>query len=119
MYENYRTEKLSRGVNSSTGAPYTEEQSIRPEEMATQTVRIKEEQLRREEEKLREAELKIQREIAERRQELLAKEESLRSVSSNVLDCFADISHRNLENRLAAQSLAQENSMSTQHSQLE
>jgi len=43
-------------------------------------VRLKEEQLRREEEKLREIELKVQREINEKRQELLAEEESLRSV---------------------------------------
>lgn len=65
--------------------------------MASQSVRLKEEQLRREEEKvclivpclffllllmvqyqLREIELKVQREINEKRQELLAKEESLR-----------------------------------------
>jgi cell division control protein 11 len=70
--------------------------SILPEELATQSVRLKEEQLRREEEKvcvcavyctlksddsirqLREIELKVQREINEKRQELLAKEESLR-----------------------------------------
>lgn len=49
-----------------------------PEDLATQSVRLKEEQLRREEEKLREIELKVQREISEKRQELLAKEESLR-----------------------------------------
>jgi len=81
MYETYRTEKLSRSVHSEG------EHSILPEEMATQSVRLKEEQLRREEEKLREIELKVQREINEKRQELLAKEESL----------------RNLETRLAAQ----------------
>ncbi|KAH9081822.1 septin [Lactarius deliciosus] len=75
LYETYRTEKLSLI------------QSILPEELATQSVRLKEEQLRREEEKLREIELKVQREINEKRQELLAKEESL----------------RNLESRLAAQ----------------
>ena len=46
--------------------------------MANQSVRLKEEQLRREEEKLREIEMRVQREINERRQELLAKEESLR-----------------------------------------
>ena len=51
-------------------------------------MRLKEEQLAREEMKLREIELKVQREINEKRQELLAKEESL----------------RNLESRLAAQS---------------
>lgn len=55
--------------------------SILPEELATQSVRLKEEQLRREEEKLREIELKVQREINEKRQELLAKEESLRLVA--------------------------------------
>jgi hypothetical protein len=74
MYETYRTEKLSRSVNNEG------ESSILPEEMATQSVRLKEEQLRREEEKLREIELKVQREINEKRQELLAKEESLRCV---------------------------------------
>jgi cell division control protein 11 len=82
LYETYRTEKLSRSVHSDT-----QDTSILPEEMANQSVRLKEEQLRREEEKLREIELKVQREINEKRQELLAKEESL----------------RNLESRLAAQ----------------
>ncbi|KDQ19719.1 hypothetical protein BOTBODRAFT_27141 [Botryobasidium botryosum FD-172 SS1] len=81
LYETYRTEKLSR-TSDQFG-----EASILPEDMATQSVRLKEEQLRREEEKLREIELKVQREISEKRQELLAKEESL----------------RNLESRLAAQ----------------
>jgi cell division control protein 11 len=83
LYETYRTEKLSRTVH----ADNTHDSSILPEELATQSVRLKEEQLRREEEKLREIELKVQREINEKRQELLAKEESL----------------RNLESRLAAQ----------------
>lgn len=80
LYETYRTEKLSRTVHA-------DQSSILPEELATQSVRLKEEQLRKEEEKLREIELKVQREINEKRQELLAKEESL----------------RNLESRLAAQ----------------
>ncbi|CAG8495211.1 12196_t:CDS:2 [Acaulospora colombiana] len=60
--------------------------SILPEDLATQSVRLKEEQLRREEEKLREIELKVQREINEKRQELLAKEESLSSDHSLALD---------------------------------
>ncbi|CAG7851629.1 Septin homolog spn3 [Serendipita indica DSM 11827] len=81
LYETYRTEKLSRAVHTEHDA------SILPEDLATQSIRLKEEQLRREEEKLREIELKVQREINEKRQELLAKEESL----------------RNLESRLAAQ----------------
>jgi cell division control protein 11 len=83
QYEAYRAEKLSKSVHPGDVADH----SIGPDEMATQSVRLKEEQLRREEEKLREIELKVQREINERRQELLAKEESL----------------RNLESRLAAQ----------------
>ena len=64
---------------------YRSDSSILPEELATQSVRLKEEQLRREEEKLREIELKVQREINEKRQELLAKEESLRLVDHVVL----------------------------------
>ncbi|KIY44536.1 GTP binding protein [Fistulina hepatica ATCC 64428] len=81
LYETYRTDKLSRSVVNESGA-------VLPEELANQSVRLKEEQLRREEEKIREVELRIQREINQRRQELLAKEQSL----------------RNLETRLAAQS---------------
>jgi len=87
LYETYRTEKLSRTVHADSG-----DSSLHPEELASQSVRLKEEQLRREEEKLREIEVKVQREINEKRQELLAKEESL----------------RNLESRLAAQGSQQE-----------
>ncbi|KAF8338146.1 septin [Cantharellus anzutake] len=82
LYETYRTEKLSRTMH-----PTENDSSILPDELATQSVRLKEEQLRREEEKLREIELRVQREISEKRQELVAKEEAL----------------RNLESRLAAQ----------------
>lgn len=79
LYETYRTEKLSRGTHSDL-----RDSSILPEEMANQSVRLKEEQLRREEEKLREIEMRVQREINERRQELLAKEESLRHLESRL-----------------------------------
>ncbi|EST09475.1 Cell division protein GTP binding [Kalmanozyma brasiliensis GHG001] len=84
LYENYRTEKLSRTVHSDYA-----DTSIPGEELANQSVRLKEEQLKREEDKLKEIELRVQREIQEKRQELLAKEESL----------------RNLETRLQAQNL--------------
>ena len=47
LYETYRTEKLSRGPDSSI-----RDSQILPSELATQSVRIKEEQLRREEEKV-------------------------------------------------------------------
>lgn len=55
-----------------------------PEDMANQSVRLKEEQLRREEEKLREIELKVQREIQLKRQELLAKEDSLKVLEARL-----------------------------------
>jgi len=79
LYETYRTEKLSRTMHADQA-----ETSILPEDLATQSVRLKEEQLRREEEKLREIELRVQREINEKRQELLAKEESLRNLESRL-----------------------------------
>ncbi|TXT12908.1 hypothetical protein VHUM_01309 [Vanrija humicola] len=80
LYENYRTEKLSRSV----GGADAPDSSILPEDMATQSVRLKEEQLRREEEKLREIELKVQREIQLKRQELLAKEDSLKVLEARL-----------------------------------
>ena len=55
---------------------------------------------------LREIELKVQREITEKRKELLAKEESLRSahVIPHSFDSSSELcEHRNLESRLAAQ----------------
>ncbi|WRT68393.1 uncharacterized protein IL334_005369 [Kwoniella shivajii] len=79
LYENYRTEKLSRSVGGNDP-----DSSILPEDMANQSVRLKEEQLRREEEKLREIELKVQREIQVKRQELLAKEDSLKVLEARL-----------------------------------
>lgn len=79
LYENYRTEKLSRTVN-----PAYADQPVPGDELANQSVRLKEDQLRREEGKLREIELKVQREIMEKRQELLAKEESLRTLEARL-----------------------------------
>lgn len=80
LYENYRTEKLSRGMPSD----YAADASLQSEDLMNQSVRLKEEQLRREEEKLREIELRVQREIMEKRQELLAKEENLRGLESRM-----------------------------------
>ncbi|CAL8583658.1 Cell division control protein 11 [Xanthoria parietina] len=74
LYENYRTEKLSKSVDGGTT------NSMNPEDYASQSVRLKEEQLRREEEKLREIESKVQREINEKRQELLARESQLKEM---------------------------------------
>ncbi|ORY35576.1 Septin-domain-containing protein [Naematelia encephala] len=79
LYENYRTEKLSRSVGGGDLG-----QSILPEDMANQSVRLKEEQLRREEEKLREVELKVQRDIQMKKQELMAKEDSLKVLEARL-----------------------------------
>ncbi|KAF2439745.1 Septin [Karstenula rhodostoma CBS 690.94] len=80
LYENYRTEKLSKSVEGGD-APNS---SMNPEDLASQSVRLKEEQLRREEEKLREIEVKVQREINEKRQELLARESQLKEIEARM-----------------------------------
>lgn len=80
LYENYRTEKLSRGMPND----YAADASLQSEDLMNQSVRLREEQLRREEEKLREIELRVQREILEKRQELLAKEENLRNLENRM-----------------------------------
>ena len=80
LYENYRTEKLSKSVEGGTNV----DSSMNPEDLASQSVRLKEEQLRREEEKLREIEIKVQREINEKRQELLARESQLREAEGRM-----------------------------------
>lgn len=100
LYENYRTEKLSKSVDGGAAAyvPQTpqyenradlytyrnQDSSMNPEDLASQSVRLKEEQLRREEEKLREIEVKVQREINEKRQELLARESQLREIEARM-----------------------------------
>ncbi|KAK0749064.1 septin [Schizothecium vesticola] len=80
LYENYRTEALSKSVEGGAGV----DSSMNPGDLASQSVRLKEEQLRREEEKLREIEVKVQREINEKRQELLARESQLREIEARM-----------------------------------
>lgn len=80
LYENYRTEKLSKSVEGGSNAG----SSMNPEDLASQSVRLKEEQLRREEEKLREIEFKVQREISDKRQELLARESQLKEIEARM-----------------------------------
>lgn len=58
--------------------------SMDPGDLASQSLRLKEEQLRREEEKLREIEVKVQREINEKRQELLARESQLKEFEAQM-----------------------------------
>ncbi|KAL8386911.1 hypothetical protein RB595_010302 [Gaeumannomyces hyphopodioides] len=90
LYENYRTEKLSKSVEGGGGV----DSSMNPEDLASQSVRLKEEQLRREEEKLREIEVKVQREINEKRQELLARESQLREIEARMAREAAAVSGR-------------------------
>jgi len=101
-------------VGDAGGPDYSADQdgSVLPEDMATQSVRLKEDQLRREgasqlsiyvvpavavvveltlrlvlapaEQQLRDLELRSQRELAEKRQELLAREEVLRNLEARL-----------------------------------
>ncbi|KAI1309513.1 hypothetical protein EDD11_004099 [Mortierella claussenii] len=73
LYENYRTEKLSRAEDES------ESESTYNEKHA----QVREEHLRKEEDKLREFEVKVQRELQEKQQELWAKEQQLRDLEAN------------------------------------
>jgi len=78
LYENYRTEKLSKSVDG-TGSGSGDE-PLQPHDLANQSMRIKEEQLRREEEKLHEVEVRVQKEIDEKKQQLLARESQLKEI---------------------------------------
>jgi cell division control protein 11 len=75
---------LSLGENRRLTFHSHSDSSMNPEDLASQSVRLKEEQLRREEEKLREIEVKVQREINEKRQELLARESQLREIEARM-----------------------------------
>ncbi|KAK9460902.1 Septin-domain-containing protein [Lipomyces oligophaga] len=76
LYERYRTERLSKGVETPLDG------SLNAEELASQSFLLKEEKLRRDEQKLREIEQKVQQEITERRQQLLARENELRELEA-------------------------------------
>ncbi|KPM39393.1 Septin spn3 [Neonectria ditissima] len=80
LYENYRTEKLSKTVEGGDGT----DSFINPEDLVSQSLRLKEEQLREEQEKFHEIEVRVQREINEKRQELLAREAQLREIEFRI-----------------------------------
>lgn len=82
LYENYRTERLSKGYSGPN--PSSHDDSLNPEELANQSYMLKEEQLAREEEKLREIELRVQKEINEKKLELLAREQELREIEARI-----------------------------------
>ncbi|KAI9273665.1 Septin-domain-containing protein [Sporodiniella umbellata] len=77
LYENYRTEKLSRNRDD-------DDIPLNADEMVHQSTKLKEEQLKKDEERLRDIEFKVQREIQEKRAELLNKEEALRTLEAKL-----------------------------------
>ncbi|CZS94364.1 probable CDC11-septin [Rhynchosporium agropyri] len=80
LYENYRTEKLSKSVEGGDEADY----SMNPEDLASQSGRMTEERLIREQEKLKEVELRMQKAINEKRQELLVRENELKELEAKM-----------------------------------
>lgn len=102
LYENYRTDKLSKDLPGSVAAtpslengstsqfqhfPMPRMPSAGPggdTESGTSSLLVREEQLRAEEEKLKMIELKVQNEIAQKRRELLAREQELRELESKL-----------------------------------
>ncbi|KAL2075226.1 hypothetical protein VTL71DRAFT_169 [Oculimacula yallundae] len=80
LYENYRTEKLSKSVEGGAEADY----SMNPEDLASQSGRMTEERLIREQDKLKEVELRMQKAINEKRQELLVRENELKELEAKM-----------------------------------
>ncbi|KAG0290825.1 hypothetical protein BGZ96_005741 [Linnemannia gamsii] len=74
LYENYRTEKLSRSTDSASDNDSGEED---------EHSRLKEEQFKKEDGKLKEIEDRVQRELKEKQQELWTKEQQLMSLEAN------------------------------------
>ncbi|EKM80589.1 hypothetical protein AGABI1DRAFT_112357 [Agaricus bisporus var. burnettii JB137-S8] len=77
LYETYRTEKLSKSILDDS-----QDSEMLPEDLANQSVLLKEQQLVKEQERLREYELRAKHEIGLMKQQLLAKEEALRNLEA-------------------------------------
>lgn len=93
LYENYRTEKLSRENPDAEEEEEEEEGEEGGEEgkereeadvSDSKVVRLREDHLKKEEEQLKDREKRVQKEISEKRKELLAKEEALRTLESRL-----------------------------------
>ena len=105
LYENYRTTKLSRAIDSggqeyigycfpseiffiTQGCQLTyvllRDATSDQYDVSAQSIRLQEERLRKEEEKFREVELRLQRDIEEKRQELLVREAQLRDIEARI-----------------------------------
>lgn len=88
LYENYRTEKLSRDIPSGSMSPDGSNQPMSPQlndNIVSNSYLIREEHLRAEEEKLRAIEQRVQEEIAQKRQELLKREQELKDLETRLL----------------------------------
>lgn len=79
LYENYRTERLSRLNQNARGS-----RMLDPADLAQQSYVLKEEQLARESEKIREIEMRIQKEINDKRMELSLREQELREMEMRI-----------------------------------
>ncbi|WAQ86986.1 hypothetical protein PtA15_7A715 [Puccinia triticina] len=88
LYENYREQALSRG------APHAIDEPTPSADLANRAFKVKEEQLRKEAEKLKEIEIRVQREMSEKRQELIAKEESLRNMEARLAQGLSESPRR-------------------------
>lgn len=87
LYENYRTEKLSRDMPSGSMSPDGMQHPMSPQmndNVVSSSYLLREEQLRAEEEKIRAIEQRVQEEIAQKRQELLKREQELKDLESRL-----------------------------------
>jgi septin family protein len=105
LYEIYRTEKLSKIMEVADGAYVIlcflldtvfirklalltdvihRNLSISEEDLASQSIRLKEEQFRKEEENFRKIEMKIQQEFKKKSQELLVREAQLPNIGTRI-----------------------------------
>ncbi|TQN64980.1 Septin-like protein spn3, partial [Colletotrichum shisoi] len=80
LYENYRTEKLSKIINEGDRGS----SPMSTEDLVSRSMRLKEQQPRKDEQHLREVEINIQRDIEEKSQELLAREAQLRDMEAQI-----------------------------------
>ncbi|KAH9465765.1 hypothetical protein Pst134EA_013632 [Puccinia striiformis f. sp. tritici] len=92
LYENYREQALSKG---NVDREIDDESIPGVADLANRAFKVKEEQLRKEAEKLKEVEIRVQREMSEKRQELMAKEESLRNMEARLAQSANDLNRDN------------------------
>ncbi|KAI9604021.1 hypothetical protein H4Q26_003631 [Puccinia striiformis f. sp. tritici PST-130] len=87
LYENYREKALSKASPKDV----SDDGTIPPSDIVNRSFKLKEDQLRKEEEKLKEIEGRVQRELTEKRLELVAKENILRSMEARLAQSVSDM----------------------------